>query len=103
MHPSISRLPADLFYAGRLLDGISAADRPLPPGFEWPNAQMPVAMLPVERGAGEVRQGTSFANHAEADTRQNNLEAMVDATKLRVWFKARRAIEVGEELCFCYK
>ena len=32
MHPLIADLPSQLFYAGRLMSGVSAAERPLPTG-----------------------------------------------------------------------
>ena len=47
MHPAISQLPSDLFYAGEIADGIGAADRPSPAGFCWPRSDWPVALIPV--------------------------------------------------------
>ena len=44
-----------------------------------------------------------YINHADADSSACNCEARVDAPARRVWFEARRDIEVGEELCFCYR
>ena len=32
MHPLIADLPSQLFYAGRLMSGVDAAERPLPTG-----------------------------------------------------------------------
>jgi hypothetical protein len=32
MHPAISQFPSDLFYGGRIMDGIDATKRPPPPG-----------------------------------------------------------------------
>ena len=48
MHPAISMLPCDLFYHGKLGDGVTEHDRPAPPGFPWPRQNFPVAMINVE-------------------------------------------------------
>ena len=64
MAPAISMLPSDLFYAGKLKDGICAADRPPPAGFRWPRNDMPVAML--NTSGSERSVGTSFINLVEA-------------------------------------
>lgn len=47
MHPAISDLPSDLFYAGRISDGVRVSDRPIPAGFNWPRADWPIALVPV--------------------------------------------------------
>jgi hypothetical protein len=65
MHPAIAELPSDLFYGGRLLTGISASDRPVLPGFSWPRAGWPVAMVPVS--GMEASEGSSKSNRAEAE------------------------------------
>ena len=65
MHPGIAQLPADLIYGGRLRSGVSAADRPAAVGFDWPDPQLPVALVPVY-GGGEASDGTSKSNAAEA-------------------------------------
>ena len=65
MHPAISQFPCDLFYAGRLKDGVSARDRPAPRGFRWPRPEWPVAMIPVAHGR-ESTDGSSKENRAEA-------------------------------------
>ena len=50
MHPAISQLPSDLFYAGKLADGTPASERPTPPGFGWPRPEMPVCFVPIAGG-----------------------------------------------------
>ena len=50
MHPAIAQFPGDLFYGGRLLDGIRGGDRPEPPGFAWPRSNFPVAFVNVTDG-----------------------------------------------------
>ena len=69
MHPSISKFPSHQFYNGRLLDGISAADRVPPSGFPWPVPGRPVAFVPVNRG----REATS----GSSESKMNAAEAQV--------------------------
>ena len=64
MHPQLAESPSDLFYAGRLLSGVVAAQRPPPLGFAWPQPALPVAFIPVE--GQEHRDSMSYCNHAEA-------------------------------------
>ena len=65
MHPAIAELPARLFYSGRLRSGVTAQERPRVAGFDWPDAEAPVALLsPV--GAAEERDGPSLLNRGEA-------------------------------------
>jgi regulator of nonsense transcripts 1 len=58
MHPSISQFPSDAFYGGSIKDGITAADRPLPLGIQWPNPKFPVMFIPANNGM-ESKSGTS--------------------------------------------
>ncbi|KAL3136519.1 hypothetical protein ABBQ38_005768 [Trebouxia sp. C0009 RCD-2024] len=88
MHPLIAHMPSKLFYGGRLQSGVTAAERPLPVGFPWPNPTCPVALVPCDFGqeqtgqasrttliaggpaavAGDVAEGgASFKNEIEAD------------------------------------
>lgn len=88
MHPLIAHMPNKLFYAGRLQSGVTAAERPLPVGFPWPNPTCPVALVPCDFGqeqtgqasrttliaggaaavAGDVAEGgASYKNETEAD------------------------------------
>ena len=60
------QFPSDLFYAGRLLDGITGAARPAPAGFAWPRPDWPVAFVPVPHGREET-EGSSKSNRAEAE------------------------------------
>lgn len=57
MHPSISQFPSTHFYSGKLLNGVSAAQRPLIPGFNWPS-DLPIVFLNMP-GSGEERGGIS--------------------------------------------
>ena len=40
----------------RIADGISAADRPPPPGFGWPRPEFPVAFIPADGGVSHGLQ-----------------------------------------------
>jgi len=64
MHPSIAMFPSDLFYGGKLLNGVSAPERRPLAGFEWPREEFPVAFIPV-RG-NELDDGVSKMNNEEA-------------------------------------
>jgi len=66
MHPAISQFPSDLFYAGRIADGIEGSARSVPAGFAWPRPDWPVAFIPVLHGR-EVAEGVSRYNAAEAE------------------------------------
>jgi regulator of nonsense transcripts 1 len=65
MHPGISMFPSDLFYGGKLNDGVSPPERRPLPGFPWPREEFPVAFIPVTEGS-EIDDGASKANEAEA-------------------------------------
>ena len=66
MHPAISQFPSDLFYGGRIADGIGAEARPALPGFQWPRPDWPVAFVPMTHGQ-ETSEGLSKFNHEEAN------------------------------------
>jgi len=65
MHPGISMFPSDLFYGGKLNDGVSPPERRPLQGFPWPREEFPVAFIPVIEGF-EFDDGASKANEAEA-------------------------------------
>ena len=64
MHPGISMFPSDLFYGGKLRDGVSPPERRPLAGFPWPREEFPVAFIPVTEGS-EIDDGASKANQAE--------------------------------------
>lgn len=66
MHPLIAEFASAAFYNGRLQNGVRAAERKPPEGFPWPQRQMPVAFVNLERGE-EKREGSSYINPAEAE------------------------------------
>lgn len=64
MHPCIAMFPSDLFYGGKLLNGVSAPERRPLAGFPWPREEFPVAYVPVK--GTEMDDGVSKLNEAEA-------------------------------------
>ena len=65
MHPGIAMFPSDLFYGGKLCNGVSPPERRPLAGFPWPREEFPVAFVPVNQGI-EVDDGVSKLNEAEA-------------------------------------
>ena len=66
MHPGISDFPNRTFYDGRLVDGITAAERPNPAGLLWNDWEVPMAFLPVNGDELLSPDGASKENPAEA-------------------------------------
>jgi len=64
MHPCIAMFPSDLFYGGKLLNGVSAPERRPLAGFPWPREEFPVAFVSVK--GQEMDDGVSKMNEAEA-------------------------------------
>jgi len=65
MHPGIAMFPSDLFYGGKLRNGVSPPERRPLAGFPWPREEFPVAFVPVNQGV-EMDDGVSKLNEAEA-------------------------------------
>ena len=65
MHPAISMFPSDLFYGGKLNDGVTPPERRPLQGFPWPREEFPVAFIPVT-DSFETDDGVSKANEREA-------------------------------------
>lgn len=57
--------PSDLFYGGKLNDGVSPPERRPLQGFPWPREEFPVAFIPVI-DSFEIDDGVSKANEEEA-------------------------------------
>lgn len=66
MHPSISYFPNQQFYGGKLLDGVTAEEKPAPQGFDWPNPAKPVAFVDVKGKEENTLDGKSKLNKEEA-------------------------------------
>ena len=47
MHPGIAMFPSDLFYGGKLLNGVSAPERRPLAGFPWPRMEFPEARVSI--------------------------------------------------------
>ena len=82
MHPAISDFPNRTFYEGRLVDGISAADRPNPAGLLWNDWEVPMAFLPVNGDELLSPDGASKENPAEAGWVAKILENLLQAGDL---------------------
>ena len=76
MHPAIATFPSDLFYGGKLLNGVSPPERRPLPGFPWPREEFPVAFLPIE--GIEVDDGVSKMNEAEAEAACNTVQFLLE-------------------------
>jgi len=77
MHPAISMFCSDLFYGGKLLDGVSPPERRPLAGFPWPREEFPVAFVPVNHGV-EMDDGVSKLNEAEAAAACDAVSALID-------------------------
>ena len=82
MHPAISDFPNRIFYEGRLVDGITAADRPNPAGLLWNDWEVPMAFLPVNGDELLSPDGASKENPAEAGWVAKILENLLHAGDL---------------------
>eukprot|EP00804_Cyclotella_cryptica_P015800 CCRYP_006321-RD/>CCRYP_006321-RD protein AED:0.23 eAED:0.23 QI:746/1/1/1/1/1/7/622/1091 len=83
MHPGISMFPSDLFYGGKLNDGVSPPERRPLAGFPWPREEFPVAFIPVVEGS-EIDDGVSKANEAEAAAVCNAVVALLGGGQCKV-------------------
>lgn len=59
MHPSLSRFPSQAFYSGRLLDGVTAEQRPPPAGPLFPQGAGRVLFVDVPNGSEVTSLGGS--------------------------------------------
>ena len=66
MHPLIADLPSQLFYAGRLMSGVDAAERPLPTGAPSHQMYSRVACRALSRATS--LSGRSSRAHAWSGT-----------------------------------
>ena len=66
MHPILREFPSARFYENRLEDGCTAAQRPPPAGFLWPDWDRPMAFVPIEGVEETDEEGKSRSNRDEA-------------------------------------
>lgn len=80
MHPALAEFPSHLFYGGQLQHGAvaKAATEAPPPGFPWPQPDLPVAFVDVDLGS-EQEHGHSYINHHEVDVVVNVVAGLVAA------------------------
>jgi len=83
MHPSIAMFPSDLFYGGKLRNGVSPPERRPLAGFPWPREEFPVAFMPVNHGI-EMDDGVSKLNEAEAAAACDAVEALLQGGQCSV-------------------
>jgi len=76
MHPAIAMFVSDLFYGGKLLNGVTAPERRPLAGFPWPREEFPVAFVPVAHGI-EMDDGVSKMNEAEAAAATDAVSALL--------------------------
>ena len=89
MHPAIGNLIGDVFYEGRLENGV---DRDARPDHGWmpaPVTWLSTSELPDRR---ETRQGPSYANRAEAEAILERLRDFENMRRAAGW---ERQLEVG--------
>jgi superfamily I DNA and/or RNA helicase len=68
MHPSLAHFPSKQFCHGRLTDGVSERERPVPPGIPWPNPGMPLTLIDVPNGKQKGTENSkSLFNMEEAE------------------------------------
>lgn len=82
MHPGIAMFPSDLFYGGKLLNGVSAPERRPLAGFPWPREEFPIAFVPVQ--GNEVDDGVSKLNEAEAAAAYDAVEHLLKGGQCRI-------------------
>lgn len=76
MHPCIAMFPSDLFYGGKLLNGVTSPERRPLAGFPWPREEFPVAFIPV-RGI-EMDDGVSKYNELEAEAACRAVQSLLE-------------------------
>ena len=82
MHPAISKFPNQQFYSNKLIDGVSAENRPAPAGLLWPDWDNPVAFIPIDGGEVVSPDGTSRENPIEVSWVLKITEDLLDAGEL---------------------
>ena len=70
MHPALADFSSQHFYNGCVASSPPPAARPLPPGFPWPDAALPMAWVHVRRNTalgdeGSPPDSNSYHNHPE--------------------------------------
>jgi len=82
MHPCIAMFPSDLFYGGKLLNGVSSPERRPLAGFPWPREEFPVAYIPVK--GVEMDDGVSKYNELEAEAACRAVQALLEGGQCTV-------------------
>ena len=77
MHPGIAQFVSDVFYCGRLKDGVTGSQRRALKGFPWPRMEFPVAFVPIYAMENESSSEHSRYNEAEAEAAVHAVEALL--------------------------
>jgi len=68
MHPSISSFPSNMFYEGKLQNGVSAEQRSCSVKFPWPKPDTPIMFWAQSSGIEEIAStGISYLNRTESN------------------------------------
>ena len=88
MHPCLSEFPSDMFYEGKLQNGVAAAERALPAvAFPWAVPKRPMLFY-CQLGAEEIApSGTSYLNRTGAV-----FFCLWSVSRRRISLVARRAL-----------
>merc|ERR1719360_303304 len=81
-HPKIAEFSAFEFYGGLLQSGVTASERPLPKGIQWPNPEVPVCFLDLH--GRESRDGDSRVNMVEAQCVLEVVQSVLSAKELGI-------------------
>lgn len=81
-HPKIAEFSAFEFYGGLLQSAVTASERPLPQGFQWPNPDVPVCF--IELAGRERRDGDSRVNVTEANCLLEIVRGVLSGKELSV-------------------
>ena len=82
MHPCISAFPSMTFYEGRLKNGVTRQERPIPKGFSWPDKATPLAFVTTPKDTKE-QGGRSKKNVKEVEIVKRVVDDVLRAGDLR--------------------
>eukprot|EP01132_Coremiostelium_polycephalum_P006660 gene6660-8239_t len=78
-HPKLMEFPSKYFYDSQLLNGVNENDRPIPLGFEWPNPNIPMALININ--GKELVMNQSYYNLEEVNEVVSIVKILLDNNK----------------------